>query len=320
MTERPKMAVADAVGVGFLGVTTRFSAVHRVFDLWSDCLGQRLILRPRDLPLKSNPAEYCRFIADIRQGKENLRGAVITSHKVGVYEAAAHLLDIVTPTASRLGEIGLVYWRQGRLVGDASDSFAILKVARRLLSVDSWQSGERSALVLGGGGAGTALADSLIQAGDLGCRSVTITETDAARVSTLRSRIMTWSAPIPIRVQRVEDHSDNLLAGAGEGTLIVNASGLGKDQAGSPISQGAVFPRGSFAWEFNYRFIAQSQPTFWDIALRQKESRKLTLEDGWDYFVWNWLGMLSTILDAPPDEFYDCFRRAANALRYVAVR
>src|SRR6266567_865813 len=77
MTEKAKMAAVEEMAVGFLGVTTRFSAVHRVFDRWSDCLGHRLVLRPMDLPLKSNPGAYRSFVADIRKGRDNLQGGVI---------------------------------------------------------------------------------------------------------------------------------------------------------------------------------------------------------------------------------------------------
>jgi shikimate dehydrogenase len=321
MTERVKMAAVEDLAVGFLGVTTRFSAVHRVFDRWSDCLGSRLVLRSMDLPLKSNPGAYRSFVADIRNGRNDLRGAVITSHKVGVYEAASQLLDVITPTASRLGEVGMIYWREGRLVGDASDPFAILKVARRLLTAsESWKNGPRAAIILGGGGAGVALADSLIHEKDLGCTRVTIAEIDSERVLTLRSQISSWSPPFPVQVQLVKHSSDDLVSGAGSGSLIANASGLGKDRPGSPISEFAVFPHGAIAWEFNYRFIAQVQPTFWDISLRQAQSQTLTLEDGWDYFVWNWLEMLSNIVGLSPDSFYLCFSRVANEIRYSSIR
>jgi len=314
------MVAADTVGVAFLGVTTRLSAVHRVLDSWSDCLGHRLVLKSMDLPLKSDATAYCKFVAEVRNRRDNFSGAVITSHKVGVYEAAANLIDIVTPTARRLGEIGMLYWRQDKLVGDASDSFAILQVAHRLLkTTESWQKGARSVVILGGGGAGVALADSMIQARDLGCRKVTITEIDPTRLSALRSKIVNWIPPVPVHAVLVEDYADALVASAGEGSLVANASGLGKDRPGSPISRIAVFPEGVFVWEFNYRFIAQAYPTFWDIALRQAESRNLIVEDGWDYFVWNWLGMLSNIVNLAPETSYECFREVANAVRYKSI-
>ena len=36
-------------------------------------------------------------------------------------------------------------------------------------------------------------------------------------------------------------------------TLVINATGLGKDAPGSPISDAAQFPLNGIAWDFNYR-------------------------------------------------------------------
>ena len=74
---------------------------------------------------------------------------------------------------------------------------------------------------------------------------------------------------------------------------MVNATGLGKDAPGSPITDGAQFPDGGFVWDFNYR----GDLLFLDQASLQKQKRSLTLVDGWDYFVIGWTQVIADIFD-----------------------
>ena len=54
--------------------------------------------------------------------------------------------------------------------------------------------------------------------------------------------------------------------------MVVNATGLGKDSPGSPISGAAIFPDGGIAWD-NYR----GDLLFLEQASSQKKNRSLTL-------------------------------------------
>ena len=47
--------------------------------------------------------------------------------------------------------------------------------------------------------------------------------------------------------------NDAVLAGLGAGALVVNATGLGKDGPGSPLTDRARFPVDAVAWDLNYR-------------------------------------------------------------------
>ena len=58
---------------------------------------------------------------------------------------------------------------------------------------------------------------------------------------------------------------------------MINATGMGKDLPGSPITEAGRFPMNGVAWELNYRGELQ----FLDQALAQREARNLTVEDGW---------------------------------------
>jgi shikimate 5-dehydrogenase len=81
------------------------------------------------------------------------------------------------------------------------------------------------------------------------------------------------------------------MAGLPRASLVVNATGLGKDAPGSPLSDSARFPEAGIAWEFNYRgsleFLAQ--------ARAQKQERNLVVEDGWRYFIHGWSQVIADV-------------------------
>jgi shikimate 5-dehydrogenase len=74
---------------------------------------------------------------------------------------------------------------------------------------------------------------------------------------------------------------------------VANATGLGKDAPGSPITDAAIFPEYGYAWDFNYR----GDLVFLDQARRQAAARHLTLEDGWVYFIHGWTQVIAEVFD-----------------------
>ena len=57
--------------------------------------------------------------------------------------------------------------------------------------------------------------------------------------------------------------NDALMSKLPEGSLVINATGMGKDRPGSPISEAGIFPKNGLVWELNYRgeldFLKQAQ-------------------------------------------------------------
>lgn len=312
MSASIKTALREQLTLAFLGVTTEQSSVHKTFGPWAECLGWPLSLEGHNLPVRAAAADYRQFIRYLRGQRGRIGGSLITAHKAAVFDAARDLFDEITPVAQKLGEVGMVYWRDDRLVGDANDAISTQHILRRLLATEAWAAGTRRALILGGGGAGVAVANTLASLENLACQKITIAETNAQRCRDLEKRIPEWRAPVPIDVQQVGVHSDDLVTLVGSGGLIANATGLGKDRPGSPISARCVFPANATVWEFNYRFAPQDVPTFWQVAHAQVSSRCLVLEDGWDYFIWGWLVVMSSIVAVPPEQYYQCFASAAG--------
>ena len=68
---------------------------------------------------------------------------------------------------------------------------------------------------------------------------------------------------------------------------------MGKDSPGSPITDEATFPAGAIVWELNYR----GELDFLHQARRQEQTRGLTVEDGWRYFLHGWTSAMEEVFD-----------------------
>lgn len=75
----------------------------------------------------------------------------------------------------------------------------------------------------------------------------------------------------------VPEFNDELMGKLPPASLVINATRMGKDLPGSPITDGGLFPIGGIAWELNYR----GELRFLHQALAQREARQVRVEDGW---------------------------------------
>jgi shikimate 5-dehydrogenase len=79
--------------------------------------------------------------------------------------------------------------------------------------------------------------------------------------------------------------------------VVINATGMGKDRPGSPVTDAGLFPRDGIAWELNYRGALD----FEHQALAQRDSRNVTVEDGWRYFLHGWTEAIAQALSIDLD-------------------
>ena len=105
---------------------------------------------------------------------------------------------------------------------------------------------------------------------------------------------------------------DRLVEQLPPASLVVNATGMGKDRPGSPVSDRVRFPDDGLVWEFNYRgpldFLHQAQ--------HQAGERRLRVEDGWRYFVHGWTQAVAEVFDvAMPADTVDELGRIAGEFR-----
>ncbi|MCJ7694962.1 MAG: hypothetical protein MUO40_05985, partial [Anaerolineaceae bacterium] len=106
--------------------------------------------------------------------------------------------------------------------------------------------------------------------------------------------------------------NDRIMTEFPDYSVIINATGMGKDTPGSPITWKGQFPKNSIAWEFNYR----GELDFMHQALAQVESNNVRVEDGWLYFVHGWTQVVAQVLhfDLTPELFIS-LNEAATSVR-----
>jgi shikimate 5-dehydrogenase len=290
----------------FIGVSTGGSLINRVFPRWAALLGiEGAVLRGIDLPVGVDEATLRPAIAGLAADPA-IRGALVTTHKIAVLAMAGDLLAALDPWARRLGEVSAIVRRpDGSLAGFAKDPITAGRALDAIAGPGWWRNRPRAgALLLGAGGAGLALAAALLErpAAD---RPAAIAITDIAedRLAHCRAHLAGLPGADQVRLLPVvgaADH-DRLLADLPPGSLVANGTGLGKDRPGSPLTDAARFPEGGIAWELNYRgalgFLRQAEA--------QAAARRLTLADGFRYFVLGWSAVIEEVfglrLDAAAD-------------------
>ena len=111
------------------------------------------------------------------------------------------------------------------------------------------------------------------------------------------SRGQTGCGSRPARPSRAShDRRQGTGRAAVASSLVVNATGLGKDTPGSALTGAAVMPRRCVAWDMNYR----GPLTFLQQARAQQDAPGLRIADGWRFFLHGWTNALAPILDVPP--------------------
>lgn len=279
----------------FLGVSTGASSIQRIFPLWARLAGQpAAVLEGVDLPVGAQPQAY-RDIAARMKADPDCRGALVTTHKVALYHHGLDVFDVFDADANLLGEVSCVVCRSGRLEGQAVDT---LTGALSLRAVVRGAVFDGEALIMGAGGAGLALATVLRRHHRPG--RVLLTDISPERLNQVSGLVDAECVPIT----GPDDH-DRLIATLPSGSLIVNATGLGKDRPGSPLTEAARFPSRAIAWDFNYRG---------DLKLLElARSAGIEAVDGWEYFLHGWSQIMARVLgfDLTP-ELFGQMRAAAS--------
>ncbi|MBL9186174.1 MAG: hypothetical protein JNK23_01715 [Opitutaceae bacterium] len=301
----------------FIGVTTGQSSINAVFPLWAERLGLGdCVLHGIDFAPGSPAADYRAALEFIRRDPLSL-GALVTTHKVAVFNAGGDLFDELDPLTRAIGEVGSIFKRGGRLHGRAVDPWTSGHALAAQIDATHWQGGAE-ALILGAGGAGTAFAWRLANAEATAGRPARIHVVDrvSARLAHLRTLHASWlgAAPLEVHLATRPEDADAVLSRLPAGSLVANATGLGKDAPGSPLSAAAQFPERGVVWEFNYR----GQLVFLEQARAQEAARGLRIADGWTYFLHGWTHVIADVFDCAiptAGPLFDDLGRIAAAAR-----
>ncbi len=299
----------------FIGVSTGGSSIMKIFPKWSDILGINCDIVGVDLPLRAPAQSYRRVLRSIIDDP-TVKGALITAHKIDFLHACRDMLDELDYYATICDEVSCIVKRRGKLLGFAKDPLSSALALYHFVPPDHWITAERDLLCLGAGGAAVAISVCMAQAAaDKGFpRCLLLADVLPERLDSIRRINQRLDSPIQFDYHLSGSASDNdgLLRDLPPGSLVINATGLGKDKPGSPLTSAARFPQAGLVWELNYR----GQRDFMRQAQAQSEERNLRVEDGWMYFLHGWTNVIAEIFQLELDEStFNKLSAAAAAFR-----
>src|SRR5690606_31316098 len=267
----------------------------RVFPRWSEILGLGADIRGYDAPLRAPAGDYRRIVEHIAADPLAL-GALVTTHKIDLLAACHDLFDTLDEHALITDEVSCISKRAGTLVGHAKDPLSSAAAWRSFVPRAQF-AGDAEVLCLGGGGSAVAISVALASFADANDRParMTIVNRSEQRIPHLRAVHDKLDPDIAFEYLVHEDplQNDAALANLPPGSVVINATGMGKDLPGSPITAAARFPSHGLAWELNYR----GELEFLHQARRQAENTRLHVEDGRVYFLHGWTSVIAEVFD-----------------------
>lgn len=278
----------------FIGVTTEQSSIMKVFPKWAEILGLDGVIRGIDLKLHADPEEYREVVAFIKRDPLSL-GALVTTHKIDLYQACKDMFDYLDPFAKKLGELSSISKKDGKLCGHAKDPISSGLALENFVPANYWSEYGGDVLLMGAGGSSLAMSLYLGQEkfGDNVPGKIIISNRSTPRLQSAKKLLEGLNPRIQMEYIHAPEpkENDRIVESLKPHSLIVNATGLGKDAPGSPVTDACVFPENSLVWEINYR----GDLLFKEQAGRQAERRKLHIEDGWIYFIHGWTQVIAEV-------------------------
>lgn len=285
----------------FIGVTTKKSSIMKVFPKWMAHFGIDAEIKGFDFIPHDDPAKYREAVSFIKHDPKSL-GALVTTHKLDCFKASKDLFEGVGPYTALLEEASSISKRGTELWAHAKDPITSGLSLEAFMPKGYFENSNAVMLLLGAGGSSLALSLYLIQKSKESKdvpKKIIVTNRSAKRLEEMQAIHKTLAFPFTIEylLCPTAQENDAVVKTLPAGSLIVNATGLGKDGPGSPLTDEVQFPENGYVWEFNYR----GDLVFLDQAHAQKASRNLTIEDGWVYFIHGWTRVIAEVfhLDIP---------------------
>ncbi len=299
----------------FFGVRTQGSLSMRLFSRWAAVLGvEGATLEGVDIPLGADRGCYRAAVQDLKENS-NIAGALVTTHKLAVVRAAGDLIDRLTPEANLCDEVSALYKRRGQLWGHACDPENCGHALDEFPGIDHWQRHPYAQILsFGAGGAAVALLVYLL----MRARSrpqvlqlVDICQDNLDQCRSVAQKLCAGGMKVEYMLNKDPRANDAIVTALPPGSLVINATGMGKDLPGSPITDAVQFPEPTVVWELNYR----GERHF----LHQAREAGVQTADGWTYFMHGWSSVMSRVYNVPvtPSLFSD-FCRVSEPYRVAS--
>jgi shikimate 5-dehydrogenase len=300
----------------FIGVTTSKSAIRNVFPKWMSVLGREdVVLEGIDHKLHDDPEAYRASVAQIKYDLLSL-GGLVTSHKINLLNASQDMFDSLHESAILTGEVSSISKRGTELWGHAKDPLTGGLSLDAVTGKGYFGKTGGQVLCFGAGGSGKAISLHLVRKEDPADRpdKMIVVNRSKGNLNSLQKMVSSLNTDIEFEYIQGKDPSmgDEIMERLPEGSVVINATGAGKDFPGSPVSDSGIFPSNGIAWEINYR----GELDFWHQAMAQQETRNLQVEDGWLYFLHGWTQVIAEVLHIDLDEVtFNKLSEAAQDMR-----
>ena len=279
----------------FIGVTTSQSSIMKVFPAWAEYLGLGDVeIKGIDFPAHDKPENYREAVNFLKNDPLSF-GALITTHKLNLFQACKDMFDVIDPHATLMAETSCISKRDGQLICHAKDPISSGLSLDGFLPENHFAKTDAELFSMGAGGSTIALTWHLMQEirGDNRPKRIVVSDRSKSRLIHIREIHESLGSDIPAEYRLVKTAQDNdeILASMAAGSVVINATGLGKDSPGSPLSDAANFPKNAIIWELNYR----GDLIFLDQAKAAKAAQGLQIEDGWTYFLHGWTQVIAEV-------------------------
>jgi shikimate 5-dehydrogenase len=286
---------ADRPTIYFIGVTTAQSSIMRVFPAWARYLGLGdVAIRGMDFKPHDEPAHYREAVAFIKADALSF-GSLVTTHKIDLMQACRDQFDELDEFADLMGEVSSISKRDHQLVGHAKDPITSGLALEAFLPKRYWERTGAEVLVLGAGGSAIAITWHLMRTEHGANRPsrIIVANRSTPRLEEMKRIHQRLAATVPVEYVHAPrpEIVDRWLGQLTPGSLVINATGLGKDAPGSPLTEEARFPKDVLVWEFNYR----GDLRFLQQARAQQQAQNLRIEDGWIYFIHGWTRVIAEV-------------------------
>lgn len=282
----------------FIGVTTTKSSIMKVFPEWSKFLGLGAVMKGIDIAIHADPAIYREAVEFIKNDPLSL-GALVTTHKLDLYEAAKDLFDEFGPYAQMFHEVSSIYKRDGKLWGEAKDPITCGMAMEEFVPANYWKENpEAGVMIMGAGGSCISMCSYYMRNfSENSPKNIAVANRSLPRLDEchkINDKFYPNTIPAEYFLTPEPGQNDKVMEEKmGKGSLIINATGLGKDRPGSPLTDDAQFPEKAIVWEINYR----GELTFEHQAEAQQQAKELNIQDGWMYFIYGWTQVIADVFD-----------------------
>lgn len=300
----------------FIGVTTTKSSIMKLFPLWAKELSLKdAVLKGIDIEIHADPETYRKAVKFIKNDELSL-GALVTTHKIDLYNAAKDMFEYMDPYAQRFEELSSISKKDGRLEGYAKDPISSGLAMEAFIPGDYWKNYGGEVLIMGAGGSALAISSYLMRTehGENVPSKIIITNRSQPRLHSAREKLDGMNPRVKMEYYLCPEpeQNDEILKKLKPNSLIINATGLGKDRPGSPLTDACEFPKHSLVWELNYR----GDLKFMHQANALKQAKNLHVEDGWIYFIHGWTQVIAEVFHIDiGDDVFNKLEQIAYSIR-----